>query len=67
MRPRRHRPTWKRLLLEYVAMLLVYVAVLYLSGGVIIALIAMIASMFVLRATRPNPDEPPPPPGSGRL
>ena len=59
MRPYRHRPSWRRLLLEYLAMFLVYMAAIYLSGEIIIALVAMIVAMFVLRATRPQPDEPP--------
>ena len=68
MRPRRHRPGWKRLVLEYIAMLAVYFVVFRISNGnVMVALIAMVASLFVLRATRPRSDEPPPPPGSGRL
>ena len=47
-------------------MALVYFATWFISGNLIIALVAMIVSMFVLRATRPKPDEPPPP-GAGRL
>ena len=41
-------------------MFLVYFGAYVVSGGnVIIALVAMIVAMFILRATRPQPDEPP--------
>ena len=60
MRPQRHRPSWRRLLLEYLAMFLVYMGAFFMSGeNVFIALVAMIVAMFILRATRPQPDEPP--------
>ncbi|MCH7553477.1 MAG: hypothetical protein IIC82_05745 [Chloroflexi bacterium] len=60
MRPRRHLPSWKRLLFEYFAMLFVFFVAWAISGGALgIALIATVVAMFVLRATRPRVDEPP--------
>ncbi|MEE9285202.1 MAG: hypothetical protein V3V35_05670 [Dehalococcoidia bacterium] len=47
-------------MLEYLVMLLVYFAAFAVTGAFFIALVAMIASMFVLRATRPKPDDEPP-------
>lgn len=69
MRPRRQLPSIKRMLVEYVAMVMVYFAVLAVTtrffGGanVILAIIAMLATLFVARATRPKNDMPPPPGG----
>lgn len=68
MRPQRHLPPFRRLVLEYIAMALVYFAAWFISGNLIIALVAMVISVFALRATRPKGgDEPPTPPGSERL
>jgi hypothetical protein len=62
MRPRRYRPPWARILLEAVVSLGVYVSVLLIGGelfpgraGVIIALVAMIITLTILRAKRPKP------------
>jgi hypothetical protein len=55
MGPRRF-PGWRRIILEYVAMFLVYVAVMATTKNVVLALVAMIGTMFVGRATRdPGP------------
>lgn len=67
MRPHRRLPSWKRLLIEYAAMVLTYVAVLLVTRNQIIALFAMIAAMFVGRWTRPKAQPPPPPPPRGDM
>ena len=51
---RRYLPPWRRLLLEYVAMVLAFFAVMALTGMVFVAIIVMIAVMFLLRFTRPK-------------
>ena len=60
MRPQLGRPAWRRRRLEYLGMFLGYMGAFCVSGeNIIIALVAMIVAMFILRATRPQPDEPP--------
>ncbi len=54
MRPRRHLPPWRRLALEYIAIVLVFVLVFRLTSNTILAIVAMIGTMFLLRATRPK-------------
>lgn len=76
MRPRRPLPSIKRMLAEYAAMVLVYIAVFLVGQRVldpssslpmILAVIAMLLTLGVARATRPRQDLPPgdggPPPG----
>jgi len=45
-RPRRYLPPWRRLLLEYIAIALSYIAILLLTGNALIGII-------LLRWTRP--------------
>lgn len=60
------------MLAEYVAMVLVYFAVLFgtrlifNNGQQVVAIIAMIATLFIARAIRPRNDQLPPsrPPGA---
>lgn len=55
--PRRF-PGWRRILLEYVAMTLVYIAVWVVTKNLILAIIALMAALFVGRATRDRGDAP---------
>ena len=43
------------MLLESAAAILVYLAVVLLAKNVLIAVIAMVAVLFILRLTRPKP------------
>jgi|GEM_PF-6368108 len=52
-RPRRYLPPWRRLLLEYIAIALSYIAILLLTGNALIGIIVMLAVLFLLRWTRP--------------
>ena len=59
MRPGRRFPGWKRLMLEYAAMTLVYIAVVLVSGNLIFAVIAVMGTMIVGRVTRDRGEPPP--------
>ena len=56
LRPRRHLPSWKRLLFEYAVMAVVYVVAFFSTGNVLIAFAATLVALFVLRAIRPKID-----------
>lgn len=51
--PRRRLPPWRRLLLEYAAIALTYVAVLFITGTPLWGIVVMVIVMLVLRWTRP--------------
>ncbi len=62
MRPHRYRPPWGRIILEAAAAIAVYIATILLGRelfpdqAVIVALVVMVITLFVLRATRPKPE-----------
>lgn len=58
--PGRRRPSWKRLGLEYVAMVLAYVAVWLLTGNLLLAIGATLVVSVLVRLTRPKVDDSPP-------
>ena len=51
---RRYLPPWKRLLLEYLAMVLSFLAVVAITDSPVLGIIVMIVAMFLLRFTRPK-------------
>ncbi len=46
-------PPWRRLLLEYIAIALTYVAVLFITGNPLWGIVVMVIVMMLLRWTRP--------------
>lgn len=58
--PGRQRPTLKRLALEYLAMILVYIAVYAWTRSLILALVAIIVTTIVIRMMRPKREDRPP-------
>ena len=59
MRPRRHMPSLKRVLVETLVQVVV-ILVVFMWTNIVLAIIAALVTMFWLRSTRPKPDEGPP-------
>lgn len=65
MRIRRATPSWKRLMVEYVVMVSVYLLVWHVVKGQIVpSVVALILTLVLLRFARPKVKLPPTPPAA---